>query len=143
MFIVIRSISFCLLCTLLSIISVPAQSQRADEDREKLYVRSVDPADYSEGIWQHWDRNNDGMIDYVVRINSAGRKVQEVYDFSRNGFFDDFYFFDDGELVLRELDTTHDGRIDVWVELDLGYLVTEIRRDTNGDGIADFIRRYD
>ncbi|GAB6091327.1 hypothetical protein [Spirochaeta dissipatitropha] len=143
MFTVIRSILICLLLTLVPTVLVSAQNQRADADREKLYVRSVDPSDYPEGIWKHWDRNNDGMTDYVVLFNAAGSKVQEVYDYSHNGLFDDFYFYDDGELVSRELDTTHDGLIDVWVELDLGYLVTQIRRDTNADGVADFIRNYE
>lgn len=122
---------------------VAGQQQRVSQNNQPAFVRSVDVHDFTGNEWQQSDRNQDGSVDYVVLFNAEGLKVQEVYDVSHDGNFDDFYFYDDGELIMRELDTTHDGKIDVWVSLTRGYLITEIKRDTNGDGDPDYIKQYE
>ncbi|MFW5802113.1 MAG: hypothetical protein ACOCVC_08755 [Spirochaeta sp.] len=106
------------------------------------YIHSVDPEDYPASEWEHGDRDADGETDYVALQNSQGRMIQEAYDVNYDGLLDDFYFYDEGELIRRELDTVHDGQIDMWVYLVQGHLIEEIRRDTTGDGEADFVRKY-
>ncbi|AFG38009.1 hypothetical protein [Spirochaeta africana] len=126
------------------LLAVPASvyAQRSSDAAEH-YIRSFDPADYPSDRWTHHDRNGNGTADYVVLHNRQGLRIQEVYDYSGDGQLDDFYFYNDGELVMRELDTVGDGQIDVWVQLVNGHLVSEIRRDTTGDGQPDYVRSYD
>ena len=122
--------------------AVPAAAQW-EFNNSKLFTHSVHPEDYPANRWEHHDRNGDGISDYVVQYDRTGLRIQEAYDYSGNGFLDDFYYYDEGTLVMRELDSTGDEQIDIWIRLVAGYLIAEIRRDTTGDGVPDYIRNYE
>lgn len=112
-------------------------------DSAELYIRSSDPADYTGRGWETSDSNGDGTVDYVVLSDADGLKVQEAYDYSGDGKLDDYYFYDEGKLVIREVDSTDDGQIDIWVRLYDGHLISEVQRDTTGDGDPDYVRTYE
>ena len=89
-----------------------------------------------------FDRDYDGTIDYLVKINEFGNKMIEELDYNYDGVMDDFYFYADGVLKKREVDTNFDTRIDLWVYLKEGIYIEKYTRDTDFDGEIDLIRSF-
>jgi hypothetical protein len=97
---------------------------------------------YADG-WLTSDRDEDGRIDYAVKIDERGYKLREAMDFNFDGHMDDFYFYANDVLQRQELDSNFDCRVDIWIYLWRGVYVRKWERDTNYDGIVDITRDYD
>ncbi|MFW6344512.1 MAG: hypothetical protein ACOC2B_07180, partial [Sediminispirochaetaceae bacterium] len=54
-----------------------------------------------------------------------------------------FYYYDEGVLQRREIDSNGDGRIDIWVHLDEGVYVKKFERDSNHNGEVDVEKDYE
>ncbi|TVQ39356.1 MAG: hypothetical protein EA384_06930 [Spirochaetaceae bacterium] len=93
--------------------------------------------------WIIADTNGDGMTDYALKLDHDMRKQLEAIDFSNDGRMDNFYFYRREALIREEIDTNHDGRIDLWVYIEGGVYIVRYERDTNHDGTIDFVRRFD
>ncbi len=100
-----------------------------------------DPAEYGEE-WLKLDRNDDGIVDYVVMVNERGHKLREAVDFNYDGFMDDFYFYSNDVLQRQEIDTNFDLQIDAWVYLRRGVYIEMWERDRDFDGVIDDRERY-
>jgi hypothetical protein len=87
------------------------------------------------------DRNYDGQVDYTVEYDAEDRKLREELDFNYDGRMDDFYFYENGELVRQEVDSNFDGRIDVWVNLE-GQYIRSYEMDRDFDGVAEVRKVY-
>jgi hypothetical protein len=88
------------------------------------------------------DRNYDGQVDYVVELDARGVRLYEEYDFNFDGGMDDFYYYDQGQLLRQEVDTNFDGRIDVWIYLHEGLYIKRYERDSDYDGEVDLVKDY-
>ena len=88
------------------------------------------------------DRNFDGVIDHVLKIDAAGNKVYEEMDFNLDGIMDDFSYYSRGVLERREIDTNFDTRIDLWITMYEGVYIMKVVRDTDFDGEPDKIIDY-
>jgi hypothetical protein len=91
---------------------------------------------------ERYDTSGNGKIDYIFIQDLKGKKLYEIMDYSRNGAMDDFCIYKDGIMLRREIDSNGDGMFDVWVFLQDGRAIRELRQDTNFDGTADKIIRY-
>lgn len=109
----------------------------ASEDIEEFF----DVSKYGDD-WLTADQNNDGMVDYAVKLNEDNQKTNEAMDFNYDGLMDDFYFYANEVLVREELDTNYDGAIDLWVYLHRGVYVERYERDTDYDGKPDIVKAY-
>ncbi|MEE8440475.1 MAG: hypothetical protein V3S41_02045 [Spirochaetia bacterium] len=101
-----------------------------------------DPATYTVG-WLTSDRDNDGRVDYAVRVDERGYKLREVVDFNLDGRMDDFYFYSNDVLQRQEVDSNFDQAIDIWIFMWRGVYVQRWERDTDYDGAVDQCRDYD
>ncbi len=90
-----------------------------------------------------FDSNDDGRIDYLLKMNGKGKKSVEVLDFDHNGTMDDFYYYTKGILTRRELDSNSDGLVDIWVYLDEGVYVKKYERDADYDGVVETVKDYE
>lgn len=93
--------------------------------------------------WEHIDTTDDGDTDYAVIVNSDNDLIRAAMDYSGDGYFDNFYYYDSGELNRHELDTNNDGQIDVRVFLVDGTNVRRFEQDTNHDGTMDLEEDYE
>jgi hypothetical protein len=84
----------------------------------------------------------DGFMDDVVYFNEKGQKVREEFDYNRDGKMDDFLYYENGLLVREEIDTRYEGKIDVWVYISGGAYVEKYAKDTDGDGVPDFVKDF-
>jgi len=116
----------------------PAESQYPREPSDEQYF---DVSRYDEE-WMTDDRNEDGRLDYAVRLTDDLRKDREAVDFNHDGMMDDFYFYANEVLQRQEIDTNFDGAIDLWVFLTEGVYVERYERDTDYDGYPDIVRDY-
>ena len=89
------------------------------------------------------DENNDGFTDYVLYYTSKGEKVAEELDFNHDGIMDDFYFYKNGVLKLRQIDSNFDDKIDIWVYVSEGVYIRKYEKDTDFDGEIDYIKDYE
>jgi hypothetical protein len=89
------------------------------------------------------DRDEDGVIDYVIKLNEAGIKTYEELDYNYDGKMDDFYYYTNGVLQRREIDTNYDAKIDVWVFLHEGVYIKRYEQDTDYDGEVDVVKDFD
>ena len=105
-------------------------------------VQVFDVAAYDDP-WLTLDRNDDGRIDYAVRVDERGYKLYEAMDFNHDGSMDLFCFYRNDVLQRQEIDSNSDGRIDIWVYLHRGVYVRMWERDTDHDGRIDERRDYD
>ncbi|MFO8063454.1 MAG: hypothetical protein R6V29_02365 [Spirochaetia bacterium] len=119
-----------------------AQAEDDREPREPAEDQFFDAERYDDDEWMVDDRNDDGSVDYAVRIDEDLMKDREAVDHNHDGKMDDFYFYSNEVLQRQELDTNHDGSIDLWVFIKDGVYVERYERDTNHDGVADEIRDY-
>ena len=101
-----------------------------------------DPAAYDDS-WFTDDRDDNGVVDYAIRLDDQGYRVQEAMDFNFDGRMDDFYFYANDVLQREEIDSNYDGRIDIWVFLYRGVYIRMWERDTDYDGIIDTREDYD
>lgn len=108
-----------------------------------VYAATGDEPESSGGSTFEADRNEDGNIDYVIKLGETGLKTYEELDYNYDGMMDDFYYYSDGVLQRREIDTNYDGEIDVWVFLHEGVYIKRYERDTNFDGEVDLIKDFD
>ena len=112
--------------------------------------RLIDVADIISMIGQHsedtlveeFDSNTDGDIDHLVRINIDGVKVMESIDFNLDGEMDDLYFYSNGIIVRREIDSNFDMKIDVWVYIKDGSLIEKYEQDLDFDGTIDKVKIF-
>jgi hypothetical protein len=89
------------------------------------------------------DSNGDGREDYLVRNDlDSGDKMMEILDFNHDGEMDDFYFYEDGILRERAIDSNFDGLVDLWVYIEGGVYIAYYEKDTDFDGKMDKIKRY-
>lgn len=88
------------------------------------------------------DRDGDGSVDYLVRVDDAGRKTYEELDFNYDSVMDDFYYYSAGVLLRREIDTNYDEEVDVWVYIHEGVYIERYERDLDFDGIVDQIKDF-
>ena len=100
-----------------------------------------DPAAYIGG-WLTADRDNDGRVDYAVRVDERGYKLREAMDYNLDGRMDDFYFYSNDVLQRQEIDSNFDRAIDIWIYMWRGVYVQKWERDTDYDGVVDLIRDY-
>lgn len=92
--------------------------------------------------WKLEDQNADGSYDYAIKRDKKLRNEAEAYDFNFDGQFDDFYLYDEGVLVRREVDSNFDGLIDLWVYLKNGSYIRGFEKDSDFDGILDKVKLY-
>lgn len=91
---------------------------------------------------EEYDSNNDGRVDYLVRTNSDGDKVLELMDFNHDGKMDDLYFYSDGIIVRREVDSNFDLNIDIWVYIKDGTLIEKYEQDLDFNGDIDKVKIF-
>ena len=97
----------------------------------------------SEGTFvEKFDSNTDGNIDYLVRTNIDGDKVMESIDFNFDGEMDDLYFYSEGIIVRREIDSNFDLKIDVWVYIKDGSFIEKYEQDLDFDGLIDKVKIF-
>lgn len=88
------------------------------------------------------DRNSDGRVDYVAKSERGGAKSFEAMDFNNDGFLDDFYIYEKGSLVRREVDSNFDLKIDLWLYLYEGTYVEAYERDVDFNGTIDVVKSF-
>jgi hypothetical protein len=88
------------------------------------------------------DSDANGIIDYIIILDSAGEKLSEERDFNGDSVMDDFYFYASGVLMRREIDSNFDSRVDIWVHLIKGIYVSRYERDTDFDGVPDLVKEF-
>jgi hypothetical protein len=93
-------------------------------------------------VIEEYDSNNDGNIDYFVRINYDGDKIMESMDFNHDGQMDDLYFYSNGIIVRREVDSNFDSNIDIWVYIKDGSLIEKYEQDLDFNGDIDKIKIF-
>jgi hypothetical protein len=97
----------------------------------------------SEGTFvEKFDSNTDGNIDYLVRTNIDGDKVMESIDFNFDGEMDDLYFYSEGIIIRREIDSNFDLKIDVWVYIKDGSFIEKYEQDLDFDGLIDKVKIF-
>lgn len=116
----------------------PAESEYPREPRDDQFF---DVSLYGDE-WMTDDRNEDGMVDYAVRLTDELQKDREAVDFNHDGMMDDFYFYSNEVLQRQEIDTNYDGAIDLWVFMREGVYVERYERDTTYDGYPDVVKEY-
>ncbi len=118
--------------------ALSAQPETSTENLlEKLYEKENEAETLVET-----DTNGDGQDDYFASTNEAGKKSMEVRDYNHDGFVDDFYFYSDGILQKRAVDTNYDRHIDLWVYIQGGIYIDSYKRDTNFDGKFDTTKEF-
>ena len=121
--------------------SIPAQPAESQYPREPRDDQFFDVSCYGDE-WMTDDRNEDGRLDYAVRVTEDLMKDREAVDFNHDGMMDDFYFYANEVLQRQEIDTNYDGAIDLWVFLREGVYVERYERDTDYDGYPDVVKDY-
>ncbi len=117
-------------------------------DSEAIEDPALDPVErflpnsYGDA-WLTLDRDEDGQIDYAVKVDNRGYKLREAMDFNYDGKMDDFYFYANDVLQRQELDSNFDNQVDIWIYLWRGVYVRKWERDTDYDGVIDISRDYD
>jgi len=90
-----------------------------------------------DSLIEEYDSNNDGKIDYFIRTNYDGDKIMESMDFNHDGQMDDLYFYSNGIIVRREVDSNFDSNIDIWVYIKDGSLIEKYEQDLDFNGEID------
>ncbi|MCD6397576.1 MAG: hypothetical protein J7L71_08545 [Spirochaetaceae bacterium] len=91
---------------------------------------------------EKYDSNHDGNVDYIVRSDDTGTKVMEALDYNHDGIMDDLYFYADGIIIRREVDSNFDMNIDLWVYIKNGSLIEKYEQDLDFDGIIDKVKLF-
>ncbi len=133
------SIVIALVLSLLVLASVAGEDESTDAVLDSN--GRFDPAAYTDG-WLTADRDNDGRVDYAVRVDERGYKLREAMDYNLDGRMDDFYFYNNDVLQRQEVDSNFDRAIDIWIYIWRGVYVRRWERDTDHDGVVDLTRDY-
>jgi hypothetical protein len=97
----------------------------------------------SEGVTSiETDRDFDGEVEYFLKFDKEGDKIYEELDFNNDGLMDDYYFYKNGALKRREIDSNYDQKIDIWVYIVEGAYIEKYERDTDYDGTVDVVEDY-
>ncbi len=83
-----------------------------------------------------------GFVDYILRFDSRGRKIEEEIDTNGDGRMDTFYYYTNGVLSRVEVDTRYNGKIDLKVWLREGIYVERYERSTRDDGVFDVVKVF-
>jgi hypothetical protein len=134
-------LSIAALFALPALLLAASEPEEFPDSRPLSSWQRFDPEEYGEE-WLTLDRDEDGIADYAVMVNDRGYKVREAADFNRDGFMDDFYFYENDVLQREEIDSNFDQRIDIWVYLRRGVYIRMWERDTDYDGTIDVRERY-
>ena len=89
-----------------------------------------------------YDSNGDGKADLREKQDEDGNKIMEMIDFNHDGVMDDFYYFTDGIITLRKIDSNFDQKIDVWVYIKEGKYIEKYERDMDYDGNVDQVKVF-
>ncbi len=89
-----------------------------------------------------YDSNGDGKVDFMEKQNKEGEKIMEIFDFNHDGTMDDFYFYSDGIISLREIDSNFDKKVDIWVYIKDGSYITKYERDLDFNGTIDQVKVF-
>lgn len=120
---------------------VTAQSvERTDEENGEAPLE-LDVTAYETG-WLTGDTNEDGTLDYALRLDEGNEKRYEAMDFNFDGRMDDFYYYQRGVLVREEIDTNFDGAVDLWIYMHEGVYVRSYERDSDYDGEIDLVKEF-
>lgn len=92
---------------------------------------------------EEYDSNNDGSIDYLLRTDFNGDKILELLDYNHDGEMDDIYFYSDGIIVRREIDSNFDMNIDIWVYIKDGTIIEKYEQDVDYNGDIDDVKIFD
>ena len=136
----VRPILFLLFLGLVMTTALLATTEELDENKDGVVDQWVETGGGDTTMRK--DRDFDGTADYELVYDERARKVYESIDFNYDGEMDDFYYYENGVLTRREIDTDFDGRIDLWVTLSEGVYVARVERDLDGDGKADYVKDY-
>ncbi len=118
--------------------------ESSGEERELDCRTIVDKVQNMEGGLpvDNYDSNGDGKIDYLEKLDEDGNKIMEIMDFNHDGMMDDFYFYTDGIITLRKIDSNFDRRIDVWVYIKDGNYIEKYERDLDYNGSIDQVKKF-
>ena len=128
-----------LLTAAFTIVGAQAVERIDDGDSEFDPIFSID--EYGAD-WIAGDTDNDGVTDYVLKLDEFSQKRYEAMDFNRDGLMDDFYIYNGGVLASEQLDTNFDGAIDLWIYMHDGVRVRGYERDTDYDGTVDLVKEF-
>jgi hypothetical protein len=132
-----KLLSLAFLLSLLVLWSVSAPAQQYPDSRPLASWQVWDVTEYEEPEWLLLDRNEDGLIDYAVRLAENGNKLREALDFNHDGFMDDFYVYQNDVLQREEIDSNFDQQIDIWIFMHRGVYIQMWERDNDFDGVID------
>ncbi|MCK5198831.1 MAG: hypothetical protein KAR21_10790, partial [Spirochaetales bacterium] len=59
-----------------------------------------------------------------------------------DGKMDDLYFYSNGIIVRREIDSNFDLKIDLWVYIKDGSFIEKYEQDLDFDGIIDKVKTF-
>jgi hypothetical protein len=121
--------------------ALPAFSDGPETSVETLLKEFYELEDAEEP--RELDTNDDGHDDYLARTNTDGKKMMEVLDYNHDGELDDFYFYSDGILKRRAVDTNFDQRIDLWVYIRGGVYISRYVRDADFDGVFEQKKEFE
>ena len=136
----LRVIQTVVLLTLVLALLGAQTVERADEGNE-VFVPVFAIEDYGDD-WIIGDTDNDGTMDYALKLDEFGEKRFEAVDFNRDGLMDDFYVYRGGVLAAEQLDTNFDGQIDLWIHMHDGVRVAGYERDLDFDGEIDLVKEF-
>jgi hypothetical protein len=125
-------------------IALPAAAGTTPKVGDGVNVQPLYPLDialYASG-WRSDDRNGDGLLDHAVQYDKNGNRSAEAYDINFDGKMDDFYSFENGAIVLEQVDSNFDGLVDIWVHIYQGVYVSGYERDSDYDGKLDKVKTY-
>lgn len=112
------------------------EETQADDPDFMYNVRDYDDP------WFLEDRDGDGLFDFAVILDEDGFRDREALDYNRDGWMDDFYFYERDVMVRQIVDTNYDQRPDLWIYIYHGVYVERYERDTDYDGLVDLVRDY-
>ncbi|TVR33083.1 MAG: hypothetical protein EA404_05450 [Spirochaetaceae bacterium] len=121
----------------------PVASSEAEHARPLHPEQHFDVTMYREADgWIIADTSGDGKTDYALKLDQDLKKEMEVIDFNNDGSMDNFYFYRRDARIREEIDTNHNGRIDLWIHIEGGVYIVRYERDTNHDGHIDLVKRF-
>ncbi|RKX78898.1 MAG: hypothetical protein DRP87_05015 [Spirochaetes bacterium] len=132
---------FCLLLVILPLSAFSTSGVASDTNGDGKSDQWVEKKENGDTILRI-DRNSNGKVDYLVKINEQGKKIYEEIDFNYDGVMDDFYYYIEGVLKRREIDTNFDGKIDLWVYIDKGIYIESYEQDKDFDGEIDYKHEF-
>jgi antitoxin component YwqK of YwqJK toxin-antitoxin module len=119
----------------------PLPGEASDTDAETMASAGGAPSPSTERILRQ-DRNSDGRTDVTTWI-AAGVRRRQTQDTNFDGRDDLFYTFNEAGLLAKaEVDTRHDGKINLIRIFADGHPLKD-QLDSNNDGLLDTIVDYD